>query len=417
MEKKTKGAWIFHHTQKIQKTTSQEFDAISFSGKCGILLSSISASEQTQLTDQKVSALAKANNISPRTELPSILDELDKQRLISRGKGGLEVLGITSASILEHTATVFEESSKDDHEEAVIHLSELASETPISDKTAAEEISDVFSLTSASAENTIRLGTEIGFFDSESISNSDRLLFNGNLFKRDDAKKIGAVISSLKGSEASLIAEVNQRLQASGCLSLDSVIKVLGKDLFDKLHSIGMFDVSVVGNESGRNLFVTRPAAFSKFTNSFADDALDLAKAFVASLTYGMTVSSFYRGRIQMITALMTKLINGGTVGPATAIGSDYQALELKGVVQVTPATGGMYTMRLLKPEVGRLALAVIKEGDITSESINQLPGARVTEYINPERNREICRKDATTSVKASTRNLLNEIRTGGLTR
>lgn len=417
MEKKTKGAWIFHHTQKIQKTTSQEFDAISFSGKCGILLSSISASEQTQLNDQKVSALAKANNISPRTELPSILDELDKQRLISRGKGGLEVLGITSASILEHTATVFEESSKDEHEEAVIHLSELASETPISDKTAAEEISDVFSLTSASAENTIRLGTEIGFFDSESISNSDRLLFNGNLFKRDDAKKIGAVISSLKGSEASLIAEVNQRLQASGCLSLDSVVKVLGKDLFDKLHSIGMFDVSVVGNESGRNLFVTRPAAFSKFTNSFADDALDLAKAFVASLTYGMTVSSFYRGRIQMITALMTKLINGGTVGPATAIGSDYQALELKGVVQVTPATGGMYTMRLLKPEVGRLALAVIKEGDITSESINQLPGARVTEYINPERNREICRKDATTSVKASTRNLLNEIRTGGLTR
>lgn len=417
MEKKTKGAWIFHHTQKIQKTTSQEFDAISFSGKCGILLSSISASEQTQLNDQKVSALAKANNISPRTELPAILDELDKQRLISRGKGGLEVLGITSASILEHTATVFEESSKDEHEEAVIHLSELASETPISDKAAAEEISDVFSLTSASAENTIRLGTEIGFFDSESISNSDRLLFNGNLFKRDDAKKIGAVISSLKGSEASLIAEVNQRLQASGCLSLDSVIKVLGKDLFDKLHSIGMFDVSVVGNESGRNLFVTRPAAFSKFTNSFADDALDLAKAFVASLTYGMTVSSFYRGRIQMITALMTKLINGGTVGPATAIGSDYQALELKGVVQVTPATGGMYTMRLLKPEVGRLALAVIKEGDITSESINQLPGARVTEYINPERNREICRKDATTSVKASTRNLLNEIRTGGLTR
>ena len=72
-----------------------------------------------------------------------------------------------------------------------------------------------------------------------------------------------------------------------------------------------MFDVNVVGNESGKNYFVTRPAAFSKFTNTIADDALDLAKALVASLTYGMTVSSYYRGRIQMIS--------GGSVGPATA--------------------------------------------------------------------------------------------------
>ena len=153
--------------------------------------------------------------------------------------------------------------------------------------------------------------------------------------------------------------------------------QVLGEDLFVKLHSIGMFDVSVVGNESGKNYFVTRPAAFSKFTDTIADDALDLAKAFVASLTYGMTQSGYYRGRIQMISALMGRLIAGGSVGPAAAIGCDYQALELKGVVQVTPAHSGMFTMRLLKPDVGRLALAVIADGDITAESVPHLPGAR----------------------------------------
>lgn len=113
----------------------------------------------------------------------------------------------------------------------------------------------------------------------------------------------------------------------------------------------------------------------------------------------------------------MRKLINGGTVGPATAIGSDYQALELKGVVKVTPSTGGMFTMRLMKPEVGRLALAVIQDGDITAESIAQIPGARVTEYVNPERTREIRRRESAPAVKVSARNLLNEIRTGGLGR
>ena len=116
-----------------------------------------------------------------------------------------------------------------------------------------------------------------------------------------------------------------------------------------------------------------------------------------------------------MISALMGKLIAGGIVGPATAIGCDYQALELKGVVQVTPAHSGMFTMRLLKPDVGRLALAVIQDGDITAESVPHLPGANVTQYLNPENTREQQRRISSEAVRLSTRNLLNEIRTGGL--
>lgn len=396
---------------------NQDFDSISFAGKCGTLLSAISAENQAQITQVRLEALAKANHISPKTEIPGILGELERQKLISRGAGGLEVLGITGNTVLEYTATVFEESNRENYEDAVIELSEIASEVPLTDKHAAKIISDKFQLVSTNAENTIQLANTIGFFDLESISNSEKLLFNGNLFRRDEAKKVNAILNSLKTSESALLVELNQKLQAAGCLPMQSVITILGQDLFEKLHSIGMFDVSIVGNDSGKNYFVTRPAAFSKFTNSIADDALDLAKALVASLTYGMTISSYYRGRIQIVSALMKKLISGGEVGPATAIGNDYQALELKGVVRVMPAYGGMFTMKLLKPEVGRLALAVIQDGDITSESVPQLPGARVTEYVSPEKTREIQRKDSSPAVKLGTRNLLNEIRTGGLSR
>lgn len=381
------------------------------------MLSAISASSQTQLPQSQVDALAKANNISPRAEVPAILTELERQRLIDRGSGTIEVLGLTTSTVLEYTSTVFDEADHENYEDAVIEVSDTASEIPLTDAVAKARMSDEFKMTSNRAEDVIVLATNIGFFDAEEISDRERLLFNGNLFKRDEAKKINAVIASLKPNEAAQLREINERLYKAGCLPLKVATDVLGELLFDKLHSIGLFDVSVVGNESGKNWFVTRPAAFSKFTNSIADDALDLAKALVASLTYGMTVSSFYRGRIQMIDALMSKLINGGTVGPATAIGSDYQALELKGVVKVTPSTGGMFTMRLMKPEVGRLALAVIQDGDITAESIVHIPGARVTEYVNPERTREIRRRESAPAVKVSARNLLNEIRTGGLGR
>ncbi|MHB2082333.1 hypothetical protein [Pseudomonas asiatica] len=417
MEKSIKGAWIVQHGQKLNATTNQDFDAIGFAGKCGKFLSAISAESQEQISEKRLHALAKANFISVRTDVPMILKELERQKLILPGKGGIEVLGITGTEALSHTATIFEESDRESFEDAVIELSEATSDLPITGSLALEFISDKFSLTKADATSTLAVGSEIGFFDTEKISNTEELIFNGNLFRREDAKKVNAILSTLTATDTQNLNEVNTRLNSAGCLPLSTVKKILSDKVFNQLHSIGMFDVSIVGNENGKSEFVTRPAAFSKFTNSIADDALDLAKALVASLTYGMTVSSYYRGRISAISKLMQKLIDGGTVGPATAIGNDYQALEYKGVVRVTPAHGGMYNMRLLKPEVGRLALSVIQSGNITGETVDNLPGAEVTIYTAPETTRAVCRKNSTEAVKAKTRNLLNEIRTGGLSR
>lgn len=415
MDNKTKGAWVIHHARKLQVTLSQDFDAIGFAGKSGTLLSAISAEQQIQIPQGRLEALAKANHISPKTELPAILTELARQRLVLPGAGAIEVLGLTGQAVLESTTRIFNESSHEKHEEIVIQVSDAASESPITDRSAVESLSDEFKISPQEVLDTLQLGCNIGFFDSEAISPTEKLLFNGNLFRREDARKVNGILSNLAPAEASLLTELNEKLQAIGCLPLQSATTLLGKDLFDRLHSIGMFDVNIVGNDLGKNYFVTRPAAFSKFSDSIADDALDLAKALVASLTYGMTISSYYRGRIQMVSALMNKLIAGGSVGPATAIGNDYQALELKGVVEVTPDRGGMFTMRLLKPEVGRLALAVIQQGDITAESVANLPGAKVTEYLGPEITREVQRKNSTDAVKLKARNLLQEIRTGGL--
>ena len=415
MDKKTQGAWLLHHGKKLQVTTNQDFDAIAFSSKAGTLLSAISGEVQGVVTQERLEALARANHISPKTEMPTIVAELQRQRLLLPGHGGVEVLGLTGHSVLEHTARIFDESDHELHEEVVLHIADMASESPTTDISAVELLSDQFKLPNQNVRDTLVLAGSLGFFDSEPISNKENLLFNGHLFRRVDAHKINGVLSSLKPAEAVLMREATAKLQDVGCLPLAAVTKILSDDLFARLHSIGLFDVSVVGNDKGKSHFVTRPAAFSKFSDSIADDALDLAKAFVASLTYGMTVSSYYRGRIQMISALMNKLINGHSVGPATAIGNDYQALEHKGVVKVSPTNGGMFTMKLLKPEVGRLALAVIQEGDITGQTINSLPGARVTEYIAPEENREFQRKNSSEAVRLNTRKLLQEIRTGGL--
>ncbi len=167
MEKKTKGAWLVHHGRKIQATTNQDFDAIAFAGKCGTLLSAISAERQSQISQQRLDALARANYISPKGEAPTILAELIRQKLINSGAGGIEVLGLTGKAVLEHTSTIFDELDHEPYEDAVIELSEIASESPITDKTASELLADTYRLLPSEIKNTLDIGGTIGFFDAE----------------------------------------------------------------------------------------------------------------------------------------------------------------------------------------------------------------------------------------------------------
>lgn len=415
MDNKTQGAWIIHHTRKLQGVTSQDFDQLAFSGKCGLILSGIAAHFQTTMPKSRVEALAKANCISPRSELPAILCELGRQKLIQLGSDAVEVLGLSTHSVLDHIATIFVEGSPAPEEQAVINISEIVSEGPVLENDLVQLAGDTFNLKDAEATELVAKGEGIGFFDVEKNSSGQRLVFNGNLFRTEEIHKISAVMHTLNAIDTQRFHELNDMLAKQGCVTLAQAHTVATEPLFIKLQSIGLYDVNKIGNECGSHYFVTRPAAFSKFTSTIADDAFDLAKAFVSALTYGMTTSPSGRGRIQMISALMSKLISGAWIGPATAIGHDYQALEMRGVVEVKLSSGSMYRMRLLKPEVGRLALAVIQEGEATSEVLSQLPNVAVSQYTEPELNRAVVRKNITEPLKKGVGNLLTELRTGGL--
>lgn len=415
MDNKTQGAWIIHHTRKLQSVTSQDFDQLAFAGKCGLMLSGIAASFQTTMPKSRVEALAKANGISRRSELPAVLAELERQKLIQQGVDAVEVLGLSTHSVLNHTSVIFQEGSPAPEEQAAIDISETVSASPVSENELVKFAGDTFKLKALDAKDLLAKGEGIGFFDAEINSGGERLVFNGNLFRTDNIHQINAVMSTLSVSDIEKFRELNDLLAKQGCISLIQAHTVITKPLFDKLQSIGLYDVSKIGNEYGSHYFVTRAAAFSKFTSTIADDAFDLAKAFVSALTYGMTSSPSGRGRITMITALMRKLIAGDWLNPNTAAGHDYQALEMRGVVEVKPCSGSMCTMRLLKPEVGRLALAVIQDGEATTEVITQLPSGAISHYAEPELNRSITRKNISAPLKTGVGNLLTELRTGGL--
>ena len=309
MDEKTKGAWIIHHKNKLETVSGvqNDFDEIVLAGKCSQLLSGISSTQETVLDHDRVAALAAAVGISKRLELPNVMAELQKQRLINANQHGIAVLGLTSSTVLEYTSKIYDESQPNNYEQAVIELSEKASESPMLYDRAKEYISDTFRLDSPTADDVLDRGKKIGFFDSETTRDQKQLLFNGNLFRNTDVTRISRVLGALNGTETKQMQEVNTILDTSGCVPLEDVVKVTGTYLFNKLQSIGLYDVSSITNEVGECLFVTRPSSFCKFSSSAVDDAFDLAKAFVTSLTFGMLKSDSGRGRIRLIEVLILK--------------------------------------------------------------------------------------------------------------
>jgi hypothetical protein len=423
MDKKVKGSWLIHHTDKLQSVRSQSgFEKTYLSGKSGILLSAISSNNEITISNQRLDTLAQASNINVLTELPIIIDLLKKKELIDVAGNGITIFGITTSSALQHTSDIFDSLQPTSQENAAIGLAERASLEPIKSSEALEELADAYSLNRAEITEVLFNSEQIGFVDVENLGGSEKLLFNGNLFRRETAKKVKAVLDSLSSDEQSKLTEANGIIRKQACVPLQIIKNILGDKLFSKVSEIGLFDINVVSNSIENVGFITLPSAFSKFSsNSMVDDPFDLAKAFISSITYGMTKSSYERGQIQMVDKLLSTLVRGESIGPVAAIGEDYKILEKKGVVQVEigskrSRSGNIRTglmMKLLKKEVGELALQAIRQGDVSERSLNLLPNVAVTNFSGPEYNREIIRRKQREESPRATNDMLSALRGG----
>ncbi len=391
MNDRTEGAWILSHANKLAQIEDHDFDEIDMAGKTGKLLSGLVAShEESVLSKEKVLAIAKVAGIN-KAELPTLLKLLKKEELIDKSlTGEVVAIGVTTTAVLGHTSKIFNSLDPSKSQKAAISLAENISAEPISEKDVKDKVSDLHKMTKKEIDDVFAQSEEIGFIDTE-IVDDEKLVFNGNLFKTDTLKKAKKVLDTLNSTERNSLQKIDEEIGKSGVIPFDSAEKIAGRTLLEKVQSIGLYEFSKVSNNKEDKLFITKPESFSKFGNPFEEDALDLAKSFVASLSYGINYSSSTRGRIDLLYYLLRALINGRTVGPAPAIGQDYKYLEIKRVVQIIP-DGRSYSMRLLKKEVGELALQVMQQGDITDSAL-LTTSSNISSYVGPESTRRATRK------------------------
>jgi hypothetical protein len=414
-EKETRGAWIIHHGRKISLDVSApaEFPALDESAKGADLLTRLAQSDEAELTKAEVDAVAKAAGLNPRSELPHYLNLLSGRRLIDMATtGDIRVLGLSPRAVLTHASDMLNDANPTTREEAAIELSEVSSQSPQSLKEGIELISDTHSMALSEATDFVRRSIDVGFVDFEG-DHSDGLLFNGNLFKRDSVLKSQKVLASLSSAEQTKMTEFNGRLTRSGCVLASQADVILGSTLFEKLKAAGIYEINTVSNEIGTHAFVTSPGAFHKYVNPLVDDSFDMAKALVSALTYGMQLRPASQGRIVNFDWILNALIQGRTIGPATAIGADYRVLEESRVIQLFPASGGMFRMKLLKREIGELARVVLQRGDANAETVRAPIASPMTSYVGPEPSRIAVRRLQRKPSKQATRDILSALRGG----
>lgn len=377
------GAWLIHHDQKLSAVKSSEFENITTAGRAARLLSCISKELIWTVSDERVNALAHANGIK-KHEVAGLLAELEGAGVIQRGASGVSVLGVTQANLFKHADAVFENQDPSGMERAALELAELASEAPIEEGAAGEEISDTYKLSRGEIEDLFLLSKQIGFVDHEP-SEGRTLLFNGSLFKRDNIEKSKRILETLTATERQNLLDADARLSSMGCLPEEAIRRILGEPLWSKLHQIGYYQVSTVTNEQGNTTFVSKPAALVKYVPGGLGDMHDDAKALASSLTYGILKSNRIRGQIVAPDRLMGALIGRGYVeGWAEALRQDYQTLERRGVVRVSKSDRG-YKLTLLKPEVGRMAQDLILKGDAAESASYATVGHRPVTFSGPE--------------------------------
>ena len=415
-DKEIKGAWVIHHGRKIvlDLNGSAEFPAINEASKAATLLTKLGQTDQATVTKVEARAIAVASGLDPRLELQGLLQVLERKRLIEQSDNDISILGVTMRGSLGHATDIYNEAEPSSYEDASITLAEIASEAPIRRSDVSQRIGDTHKLTNVQVGDFLDRAEGIGFVDKEGDGN-DRLLFNGNLFRRSSVVKTEKVLNSLNDAEQRLVSEVAEQLSKSGCLSVQHVEHVLSKSLFEKLVAAAVYDLNAVTNEQGVHVYVTAPAAFHKFVDPMVDDCFDMAKSLVAALTYGMISRSSSHGRITQLPALVSKLISGREVGPTTSIGQDYVVLEVNGVVKLRRDANypNRYYLRLLTREVGELALQVLTQGNAYAQSLADLPSAPMAGYIGPEESRISVRKSQSPLSKRATRDVLEAVRGG----
>ncbi|MEU3477791.1 hypothetical protein ACI2LO_25630 [Streptomyces sp. NPDC033754] len=308
-----------------------------------------------------------------------------------------EFVGV-SGTVIQQTFRVLELLKPSEEELALLHSVEIASWAPLTKTQHLDQI-----VKRGIADRAASRGLDYSMATSInrrvfSPDLNEEVIFNPHVWGTGQIQ-IASFLRGLPPNERDALLSICEQATTRPGSTLNAVGGNPG--VIKSARKVGLIQAATVkSNADGRPLsqtYVFSPLIQTADDQSTTTEALHLRKLFLAHILFGREKAMLGKGRINDPVVLVSKLLNSGSVGPATNIGTDYHLLESNGVVQVEELPNGRAFLRLIKKEIVRDGLDWLKAsvghipGGSSSLKMENVPGL----FVTPEEDRSALTDDA----------------------
>jgi len=347
--------------------------ATFFAGRAGLFASAIRSPKL--LDSSRLRLLAAGEALSPHDLTGTLIPWLEKSGLAVAYRSDGKVQSIQSAvleydSILEATAQLHSSLDPSPEDEGCLIALGQACRLPTPEsevlqlvaKTVGEESANT-ALSLAKSYRIVSYREGKGLAEpllfserlwGRAIGNAAKALSNLDLTDREVLLHFVELVHSNQGLPESYLRAEAEKHNAPG--------------LVDLAIGVGLLNQTDLEMADGTpRSFLTSPHFYQDLADAHGEDMCDRVKIFLDSIRNGQYFGDPWTGRIVAPEVLLSRLINRGSIGPCSAIGTDYITSEKAGIVRTRRvATGSSrYTMELMQRDTVETVLELITTGEV----------------------------------------------------
>ncbi|ABK02375.1 hypothetical protein Arth_0978 [Arthrobacter sp. FB24] len=306
-----------------------------------------------------------------------------------------DFLGL-SGTLIDQTYKLLQAYDPTGEELALLHSVEVAAFAPLTKTQHLDQlVRRGFDSQQVADALTLSLALNVNQRVKSAILN-EHVIFNPYVWGSGQVE-IANFLRSLGPNERDVMLGICEQAARSPGLALDNVVDTSPR-IMSAARKVGLIQATTVrsSGSSEPQTYIFSPTLELEDDKLQTTETLHQRKLFVAHILYGHEKAKSGGGRIYDPALLVQRLIERGSVGPATNIGTDYHLLEAQGIVSVDKSSGKAF-LNLVKEEIAVGGLAWLEQtldseaGSASSVKLSRAP----SRFTTPEYDRSVIPDDA----------------------
>ncbi|TMC47597.1 MAG: hypothetical protein E6J14_15210 [Chloroflexi bacterium] len=394
---------VYQHARDLPATTATSYIGAAIKAGRSMDFANRIRRRGQDLTPVEVVEFARLAALDPSDLILWSLPVLKRAAVIDYRLQGADIEAVeeyvgAAAPFLEQVYAVWRHLGPRAEDECTLEAVALAASAPLlaSDHEAALES---MGFPDDVRQRALAAAASLGLLRRARSAHLDEEIIYNEYVWGENAQRIASFLAALPPDERDLLAHLSGQAMEHPGIPIRHIGAVQA-DILRGARKVGFLDAArVVTTTQRQESFAFSPALERELARKHASDALHERKLFVAHILFGHHFGFPGTGRVQSPLVLVNALLQRGTVGPASAITSDYPLLESFGIVRVRASSvyKGRSHLHLVKRDVVEDSLELLRAaarpdmgraGDLAeNDPLASLwtPGG----FVDPERDRQ----------------------------